>query len=191
MMFADWEEIADGDTEALFAWNREVWDALNPGQPWRRPAATLLQSEAGLSPECHVRIPSWLGGPTAVAASDVEIGDTLLDVDGRPTEVVGFVRIQGDQTTDAYAVSTADPLQAVSAATWARRPGGTTWTMAAHTGLPRTDLHPREWVHIYTTAGSFLLEGGMAVRDASDVGLEHLRPLVDALVLGGAPSTTI
>ena len=192
VMCADWEEIADGDTEALFAWNREVWDALNPGQPWRRPAKELLQAEAGLSPECHVRVPSWLGGPTAVAASEVEIGDTLLDVDGRPTEVVGVVRIQGDQSTDAYAVSATDPLQAVSAATWARRPSATTWTLAAHTGLPHTELHPREWVHIYTTAGSFLLEGGMAVRDASDVGLEHLRPLVDALVLGGgAPSTTI
>jgi hypothetical protein len=186
-MFADWEEIAEGDTDTLFAWNREVWDALNPGQAWRRPSATLLQAEAGLSPECHVRVPSWLGGPTAIAVSEVEVGDTVLDVDGRPTEVVGIVRIQGDQSTDACIVGAG--LQTVSAATWIRRPGATQWTMAAHGGLGRTEFHPREWVHIYTTAGSFLLEDGTAVRDAADVGLENLRPLVDALVLG--PSTTI
>lgn len=193
LLFADWEEIADGDTTALTAWNREVWNRLNPDRAWRPPTPSSLESEAGLAPELLVRIPSWLGGPTAAAVSELEIGDTVLDVNGRPTEVVGVVRIQGDQSADAVLLPGGDPQQIVSVATWVRTPTSTTWRQPGNTpsmAYTPVDVHFIEWIHIYTAAGSLLLENDWAIRDASEVGLENLRPLVEGVVLGGAAAAT-
>ena len=191
VLFADWEEIADSDTDAQIAWNQEVWNALNPGQTWRRPDTEVLQSEAGLGPETLVRVPSWLGGLTEVAASEIEVGDTVLDADGRPTEVVGVVRLSGDQSTDVILVPGGSiPGQMVSAASWVRLPAQTQWVQPGSTPsrpfFERAEMHLRYWVHIYTTSGSLQLENGWGVRDASDVGLENLRALVEGVVLGSA-----
>jgi hypothetical protein len=194
LLFADWEEIADSDTNSQFAWNQEVWHALNPGKLYRPPPVSLLQSEAGLGPETRVRVPSWLGGAATMAASEIEVGDAVLDADGRPTEVVGIVRLAGDQSTDVVLVPGGSiPGQTVTAATWIRLPNRVEWVQPGATParpfFERTEMHMRSWVHIYTATGSLQLENGWGVRDASDVGLENLRPLVEGVVLGGGSNT--
>lgn len=188
LVFADWEEIGDEDTESLLAWNREVWTLLNPEQPWRRPPTELLKHEAGLSSECHVRIPSWFGDRTTLVASEIEVGDTVLDASGRPTEVVGVVRMEGDQSTDVIQVCEGEYI---SASSWVKLPGADSWVqpgVVPSRDFARIDVHLKEWFHIYTAAGTLQLENGWGVRDASEVGLENLRPLVEGVVLG---ATTI
>ena len=194
LMFADWEEIGDADTETQMAWNREVWTILNPAQPWRRPTADILRYDAGLSPECHVLTPSWLSNMKTLVASEIEVGDTVLDASGRPTEVVGVVRMEGDQSMDAICVAGGGCDELVSAASWVTLPESNLWVQpgaAPSREFTPTDRHVKEWFHIYTAAGTLQLENGWGVRDASEVGLENLRPLVEGVVLGGGTATTI
>jgi hypothetical protein len=40
------------------------------------------------------------------------------------------------------------------------------------------------WIHLYTSSGTVLLRSGTLVRDASDVGLEHIHEINDVVVLG-------
>jgi hypothetical protein len=189
ILFADWEEIPEGDDESLRAWHRRVWATLNPTHGYRRPAEATLQSEAGLSPDCQVECPGWFGGVRLRRVADIRAGDVVLDHTGRPTRVVGTVVIEGDQSTDAMNLPAADGSpQIVSAATWIWYEGQGFW--AAPTGFRKIDLHPVRWMHLYTASGTLRLSGGYAVRDASEVGLGNLRPLVEDIVMNPSPPPT-
>jgi urease gamma subunit len=188
VMFADWEEIPESDEESLRAWNRRVWAVLNPGHDYRRPAESVLQSEAGLSPDCQVECPGWLGlGPTRLRRiADLRAGDVVFDAGGQPTRVVGTVVMEGDQTTDAVNLPAADgSTQVVSAATWIFSAEQGIWCPPLQ--YRRIELHPVRWMHLYTAAGTFRLSGGYAVRDAAEIGLGNLRPLVEDIVMAPSP----
>ena len=180
VLFADWEEIPDGDQEQLRAWYREVWGTLNGRLPPMRVGSRVLDAEGGLSPDCWIPVSTWWG-TTRRRAVDVRVGDKVLDANGRPTEVVGRVVLAGDQSTDAVELPDAsgDGVQVVSVATWVRRADGVWAPAIAFRGR---EIHPAQWIHLYTEAGTFRV-GDWVVRDASEVGLDRLRPIVESVIL--------
>ena len=176
ILFADWEEIAEEDMDALKTWFKTVWRTLNKGEPAPHNVAEyILESEAGISPDCKVMCQSWWGRPVARPIRDVRIGDRVFDGPDSTTLVVGKVLLAGDQTTDAVEVAVG---QLVSCACWTKQSG--LWKPAVG---PIREIHLASWQQLYTQSGQFILEGGVPIRDASDVGLSSLRPLVESIVL--------
>jgi len=190
LLFADWEEIAEDDRPALENWYQQVWTILNGPdmRPFgvtasltRRASDAVLESEAGLSPDCLIPCKDWLGRRCHKHLRDIRIGDTVYDSPTTTTTVVGKVVIAGNQVTDAVEVG--GSCQIMSNASWIKRMDGTYWLPAEAIGRIR-EMHPIRWEHLYTGTGQFMLAGDrITVRDASDVGLGGLRPLVDSIVL--------
>ena len=182
-LFADWEEIADDDTAGKRAWYDSVWHTLNPGVPVVNPVTRALDSEAGVSPDCMIPVAGWFGYRRLRRAMEIKIGDWLYTRDGGTTQVLGCVEIAGDQSTDA--VELPDPVhgpQLVSVGSWVRGRYEAVWRQPVDQ-RPR-ELHPTRWIHFYTEAGEFRIgSGGLAMRDASDVGLARIGELVDEVVL--------
>jgi hypothetical protein len=208
VMFADWEEIPASNMEGLRDWHAEVWRTLNGADSAvERPTMSALTSEAALSGNCRVAVQtvSWqfMGG-TAPAyrwtpIESVQPGDRVA-INHALTEfspVVGVVQLSEDQVTRAMVLPGADTGR-VSAGVWLRV-GDAPWSPAdsplrsgPESGGPLAVIGAGStapsWRHLYTAAGSFVLEGGWHIRDASDVGLEGLAPLVGRTVLKkGAP----
>ncbi len=181
LLFADWEEIPASNTDDLRDWYRAVWRRLNTMEPCPRVIPQrILDAEAGLSPDCTVKCAGWTGLYSSKFVKDIQIGDRIMDSHHSTTPVIGIVRLSGDQVTDAVAIERG---QLVSCATWTLQ--GRVWKPAS--GEIR-EIHPATWIHLYTKSGKILV-GDTVVRDASDVGLEHLRPLVDSIVLGSCYDT--
>lgn len=181
LVFADWEEIPATNTDDLRDWFYAVWRHLNGVRPYPRTISQrILDAEAGLSPDCTVQCAGWTGIVSTKHVKDVQVGDRIMDSPTTMTVVVGKVRLSGDQVTDAVVL---EENQVVSCATWVLH--GTTWKPAI--GEIR-EIHPVTWEHLYTKSGK-LMVGGSIVRDASDVGLGSLRPLVDSIVLGSCCDT--
>lgn len=176
VMFADWEEIPEDDSERHLAWYRAVWQTLN-GAPTNLPAPSL-DSEAGFSPDCKVACRNWMGARVWRRIMDIGVGDTVFDADGVATKVVGTVVLAGDQCTDALPIPDGEGAFMTSGV-WMWKTNH--WGLAS-TYLP-VEVHPSRWHHLYTESGSFVVAGGWRVRDASDVGLDRLRPLVEEVVL--------
>jgi len=174
IQFADWEEIDDDDEAALTAWYTSVWRQLNGSSSSSSvppPSPQFLDAEAGLSPDCRVITPDG-----SRLLRDIAIGDRVYDSPTTMTTVVGKVRLAGDQEMDAVLL---EGNQLVSCGTWTFSDNGL-WQPAAGSAV---DVHVIEWQHLYTKSGSFMLQGGQRVRDASDVGLSNLRHLVETIVL--------
>ena len=186
VVFADWEEIPEEDEAALTAWYYSVWTELNGSapSPSQAPTSRILDAEAGLSPDCLISCADSFGRLVNRPLKNVKIGDRIFDTPTTQTRVIGKVRLEGNQATDAVILQSSAGPQIVSCATWFRDLTGI-WKPAV--GEP-IDIHPIEWHHLYTESGSFLLNGTWQIRDASDVGLDHLRPLVESIVLNPAES---
>jgi hypothetical protein len=184
VLFADWEEIAEDDEVALVAWHTDVWTTLNGSPPPAPPSDRVIDAEAGLSPDCRVACVNLWGRLEYKPLKEVTVGTRVFDTPTTTTTVVGKVRIAGDQATDAVNLMGPDGPQFVSCATWVLTTQSHLWKPAPG---PSIDIHPIEWQHLYTQSGSFMLDGFWRVRDASDVGLENLRPLVDSIVLASPP----
>ncbi len=194
IMFADWEEIPDDDMSSQAAWFRSVWATLNRSTAPVMPSA-VLTSNAGLAPDCLVACQGWTGGLTWKPIRDVGLGDRVFDRMGHATMVIGKVRMEGDQSTDAVAIRSPEHgPQLVTAATWiqvasgrrqpdCRSAEGRRWTPAALGGFRGSDEHPAWWEHLYTESGEFMISGGWRIRDASDVGLDDIGRVVSAIVL--------
>lgn len=184
LLFADWEEIEEHDTYKQDLWFRGVWNTLNGSNaPPRKPSASVLESEAGLSPDCLIPCMNWLGQRVVIPLRAVRIGDRIFDSPTTTTIVVGKVTLEGDQTTNAVELPGSEGgVQFVSCATWIFQ--GSVWKPVVG---PVHDVHPIVWEHLYTESGQFMLDGGHRVRDASDVGLSGLRHLVDSVVLPDGP----
>ena len=179
VVFADWEEIADDDASALECWYRKVWVHLN----WIEappPSSRFLASEAGISPDSLVACRDWTGKRILKPMKDVRIGDLVFDGPISTTLVVGKVRLAGDQATDAVELPSPESKNIVTRGTWVWQYD--LWQPIMAVGKI-SEVHPIWWEHLYTESGSFYLSGGWHVRDASDVGLSGLRPLVEAVVL--------
>lgn len=179
--FADWEEIPEGDEAALIAWHSAVWHKLNPdgGEAPSLP----MEDESGLTADTLVACRDWIGRLVYRRVADIRVGDRVCSSETETTLVVGVVTAMGDLESDAIMLP--GLRGRVRAGTWIFN--SSAWELAATT-FPEMDEHPVRWYHLYTKSGSFMLEGGWRVRDASDVGLEGLKELVDSVVLDKTPS---
>jgi hypothetical protein len=176
--FADWEEIPEEDEDSLVAWYEATWVHLNPGRPIPPPNAAHLDFEGGIAPNTMVACRDWLGRTVYRSISDIRVGDHVCSSETETTVVVGCVVLEGGMDNDSIMLP--GVRGRVSAATWILKEG--LWAPAC-TNFPSTDEHPARWYHLYTKSGSFVLEGGWRVRDASEVGLGELKRLVDSIVL--------
>jgi len=174
--FADWEEIEIDDIATLKAWYNSVWSTLNPYASLV-PTVTdkQLDTDAGLSPDCMVASQDWLGRMIYVPIRDLRIGQTVYDSPTTTTKIIGKLRLEGDHKTDAVELP---GRQLVTGGTWVC--SEKLWTLASG---PVCELHPMWWEHLYTESGSFMIQGSIKIRDASEVGLGNLRPLVESVVL--------
>jgi hypothetical protein len=184
--FADWEEIPDSARDRLAAWRRAVYAMLNGGD-CGTISDSALESEAALhlDTEVGVRDPrtgvlSWM------RVADVPLGAQVACGSGSNPEewttVVGRVEIEGDAVDRVVLVGP----NVVSEGCWLREHDGL-WTQLAAEGAaryPATTASVASWIHLYTASGTILLRGGYLVRDASDVGLDRIGAVNDAVVLG-------
>jgi hypothetical protein len=179
--FADWEEIPEGDAASLQSWDLEVRGVLN-GQGTPMLLEGTLDSEAGLAPDCLVQVVDWTGRRVWRFVKDVGVGARIVEgLNGNITTVVGVVELEGDAVRRAVDLGSGEHgPQIVSVGSWIQGPQNV-WEHP--TFAPATRLKPTRWIHLYTKSGKFMLSGGWQIRDASDVGLDRLRPLVDSVVL--------
>jgi hypothetical protein len=136
MEFADWEEIGDTDQAA---WNRFVWETLNPGIAWNATDA-VLEGEAGFPTMTLVQTPT---GPIAI--SELRPGMEVLNHFGTPTRVLGVVEVADGNPAAIWRLS--DGI-------WKQNAG-----LQMKRGICR---------HLVTKAGTFLV-GETPVRDFTDV----------------------
>ena len=175
--FADWEEIPEEDEEALVAWYETVWKTLNSSESEApKPTPAHLDAEAGLSRDSRIACKDWMGRRISKPIADIRIGDHICSSETEMTSVVGTVISEGGMEQDSIIV----PGGRVNAGTWVKKDG--LWKPAS-TCFSAANEHPVRWHHLYTVSGSFMLEGGLLIRDASDVGLGGLKSLVDSIVL--------
>lgn len=179
VFFADWEEIPENREDTLEEWFIQVWYTLNgTGQPARLPVRSVLHSTAAISPTSRVGRQTWWGGTEWVQASDIQLGDTLAEGSGT---VTGIVRMGSDEVERAMELPGG---VVISEAVWMRQEN--VWSPPR--GFRFVEMMPGQWLHFYTSKGTVPLAGGWVIRDASDVGCEGLRPLVESVVLGATPS---
>jgi len=154
ILFADWEEIPDGDP-SLRSWYSKVFEHLNGITPLILPD---LDSEAGFSPDSILLSKN---GP--VIASAVKIGDELVD-----GTVLGIVTLEEQPTVNVEG-------QEISKGTWIFR--DSLWIQPKE-----PSVHKRTLIHLYTSSGIITL-GNLKIRDASEIGLDKIGKLVDTLIL--------
>lgn len=180
--FADWEEIPDSAHEQLVAWQRSVSAMLNNG--FVPTVSTPIESESAIHPDTEVRVYNphtrdvrW------VRVTDVPLGaQVAYDIEGFTT-VTGRVEYEADAVERSVVVGT----NILSEGCWLREENGL-W--AQPTRYAKNTIMPIRWVHLYTTRGTIMLRGGYVIRDASDVGLDRIGAVNDAVVLGRVPSKT-
>lgn len=144
LVFSDWEELGDEDQAA---WNRHVYTELNPGASCM-PAA--VSGEAGHSPTTLVQTEH---GPVPI--SDLRPGDTVLDATGRPTRVLGSVKL----------------AEANPAAVWRLADG--LWQQGSEGEGECNETSTGAWYSLVTEAGTFCTT--QPVRDFTDVGITRIQ----------------
>lgn len=191
MQFADWEEIPEGDMKALRDWHAAVWKKLNgtgeASEAVHIPTKEMMESEGGLAPDCQVQVVSWTGQRSWVRVADVPVGARIAMGVDKTTRVIGRVELDGDEV--AASVNLPDEhgqsqLVSVGSWIWQGMCSGF-WGSAASAGGVAATETPDRWIHLYTESGEFMIRGGWRIRDASEVGLAALKPLVEAIVLAG------
>lgn len=180
--FADWEEIPDSERDKLDAWRAAVSAMLNNG--FSLSVDTTVDSESALHPDTEVRVHNPRTGDVIwMRVADVPLGARVAyDVEGFTT-VVGRVEYEADTVEHAVVVGT----NILSEGCWLREKNGL-WVQP--TRYPEITVAPATWIHLYTSRGTIMLSGGYVIRDASDVGLDRIGAVNDAVVLGRMPSKT-
>jgi hypothetical protein len=188
-VFADWEEIDSDDISLLNTWYEKVWHHLNTHVEspihFLRPSSAFLRSEAGISPDTTVGRVGWFGFIEWVDASTVEIGDWILsDKQYTPTRVVGIVRLDAKEVVKHLRmVGVNGESQCVSCATWIMNDYTYAWN-PAESEEHSLYASPESYIHFYTASGTYAIgHADWVIRDASDVGMENLHPLVEETVL--------
>ena len=181
MEFADWEEIPDDAEDQQRAWHTAVQQALNgeTASAVDSVVSEMSESEAALHP--HAEVLTREGGWMRV--SDVRLGEQIRCGDDVWATVLGRV----EMTPDVVESTTAD---GVSTGCWVWNEERRLWSQPA--GSSRLSTHTDHWIHLYTSTGTVRLRGPgggreVLVRDASDVGLERIGAINDAVVLKRTP----
>jgi hypothetical protein len=188
-VFADWEEIEEEDTERLRVWYDRVWHRLNTDIDTPAcPTEACIRSEAGISPTTHVGRFGWFGFLEWICASEVNIGDWIVsNTSLTPTKVVGIVRIDAGEVENHLRMvgRFVDSPCVVSCATWVMDEESSVW-LPADRGIYTSCASPESYVHFYTESGTYAIgHADWTIRDASDVGMEHIHSLVQETILSG------
>jgi hypothetical protein len=158
--FADWEELEE--TEDLKRWNRQVFETLNPGIPYRRSMPKALSSESVLTRESRIDTPD---GERPIES--IRPGSFVLDADKKPTRVTGVVSVAPSEVEGVGAVGAG--AQA-SLGAWLHIEG--VWRQPT---FPQSVTSLRDPLYsLFTEAGTFRIAGGVAMRDFTDVGAADL-----------------
>jgi len=187
-VFADWEEIEEGDIRRLHAWYEKVWHALNtdvPGTHYLRPSAAFLRSEAGISEDTTVGRVGWFGFIEWVYASEIRIGDWILsDKQFTPTRVLGIVWLDaGESEKHLRLVGAMGETQSVGGGTWIWNEHVSSWNPADTQEHSLYDP-PDVYVHFYTESGTYAIgHADWIIRDASDVGMTAIHAIVQETIL--------
>jgi hypothetical protein len=184
--FADWEEIPDDAEDQQRAWHTEVQQMLNgeTASAVDSVVSEMSESEAALHPHAEVltREGVWMRVGEVALGTQISAGDANAWDTSVWTTVLGRV----EMTPDVVESATAD---GVSTGCWVWNEERQIWSQPA--GSSRLSTHTDHWIHLYTSTGTVRLRGlaggggrEVLVRDASDVGLERIGTINDAVVLG-------
>jgi hypothetical protein len=86
--FRDWEEIANDDEKGQMIWNYMISSLLNHGKPylsWKDNLKNYVNM-ALMSKNTHVKCEKGF-----VPLQSIQIGDTVIDHEGNPQEVLGII----------------------------------------------------------------------------------------------------
>jgi hypothetical protein len=166
VIFADWEELSTDDD--LHAWHRHVWSTLNPDTNYTPPTTANLASEAVLSGSTHIWTP--LG---RAEIRGIHPGATVLDAQGKPTRVLGVVKVDPSVVKQAYQIG---PDAFISQGCWIRLEGESMWSQLQAASEPPSSNDG--WYSLFTESGAYRLCENMMkqydVRDFSDVGRDKI-----------------
>lgn len=157
--FADWEELCEMDEEGKRKWNREVFEALNPGEKWIIPTDDSLQSESAIHASVEVQTPHG-----SMPICKIRPGMFVIDAMGQPTRVIGIVRMAGSE------VQSVD--RGVSCGAWIKQ-SNSIW-IQPHTGLIANKDLDHEWYSLFTESETYTLLDGRILRDFTDIGVGEL-----------------
>jgi hypothetical protein len=184
MEFADWEEIQDDAIDKQQQWQTAVWYKLNGDHPpfsdvMRSNLKTALKCEAAIHPAAEVAVRDpWTRRFSWMRVGDVPLG-SYIRVAGE-----GVAMVLGRVEMAAGAIGAAG-LGEVSMGAWVWDEKWRLWAPPIVEVKSRSaEAAADNWIHLYTSSGTVLLRSGTLVRDASDVGLEHIHEINDVVVLG-------
>jgi hypothetical protein len=166
--FADWEEL-DEDAAALIAWHTTVDARLNRCPISLSYPTQMLESEAVLSPSTLIQTPTGL---TAISA--LHAGGEVFNSRRDPVRILGVVKMTSSNVAAFHSMGSG----ALSCSCWVQPPGYMLWkpmhSFARIFPLSSGPIADECWYSLFTEDGTFLLAGGWAVRDFTDVGPDHI-----------------
>jgi len=129
----------------------------------------MLESEAVLSPSTLIQTPTGL---TAISA--LRAGGQVFNAQGTPVRILGVVKMTSSNVAAFHTMGQA----ALSCSCWVQPPGYMLWkpmhSFARMFPLSAASIAEECWYSLFTEDGTFLLAGGWAVRDFTDVGPDHI-----------------
>jgi hypothetical protein len=160
-IFADWEELDNGDDAALDAWYTHVFSVLNG--PSEEKATRRSKEEAGFSGSVQI----WGEDGTFIPISDVVPGMRVVDAKGLPTRVTGVVELRRSEC-DVIRIGrgwATTGCWIFNGGCWNQNDKKSVDSCTVACTVSCTD----SWYHLFTESGTFVAEG-WKVRDFSDVG---------------------
>jgi hypothetical protein len=168
--FADWEELEEEDDASLLEWYITVEKMLNGIVLSTSYPKLMLMSDPVLSPSTLVQTPTGLR-----SLSSLQPGDYILNANAAPIRVLGVVQMDYSRVAGYHTMGKGQ----LSCACWVRPPGYTHWrpihTFSRMFPFSTEELSSDPWISLFTEDGTFLLGGGWAVRDFTEVGPDHIQ----------------
>jgi hypothetical protein len=168
--FADWEELEEEDEDSLREWYTTIEKMLNGIVLSTSYPKSMLMSDPVLSPSTFVQTPSGLR-----MLSSLQPGDYILNANAAPIRVLGVVQMDPSRVAGYHTMGKGQ----LSSACWVRPPGYTHWrpihTFSRMFPFSTEELSSDPWISLFTEDGTFLLGGGWAVRDFTEVGPDHIQ----------------
>lgn len=168
--FADWEELEEEDEDSLKEWYTTIEKMLNGIVLSTSYPKSMLMSDPVLAASTLVQTPSGLR-----SLSSLQPGDYILNANAAPIRVLGVVQMDHTRVAGYHTMGKGQ----LSCACWVRPPGYTHWrpihTFSRMFPFSTEELPSDPWISLFTEDGTFLLGGGWAVRDFTEVGPDHIQ----------------
>jgi hypothetical protein len=170
ILFADWEELEEEDEDSLHEWYTTIEKMLNGIVLSSSYPKSMLMSDPVLSPSTLIQTPIGLR-----TISSIQSGDIILNGEGSPIRVLGVVHMDSSRVAGYHTMG----KSGISCACWVRPPGYTHWrpihTFSRMFPFSTDSISSDPWISLFTQDGTFLLGGGWAIRDFTEVGPDHIQ----------------